>query len=277
MSSATPGADRATVKWARNDGDCATPVESYTVTDHPSGNLTMVPNTLDASGIPTIGVVILLDKGVHSFTVVANNAVGPSAAANTNTVTVGGPGKPSRPTASPSNAAAVLEWRKPANGQSPITGFRVTPRKNGVAGPSTTFAATALSGTVHGLQNAHVYTFTVQAVNAYGPGPSSPASNPVTVGVPLAPVNLHATPAGTGSIKVAFSESGRSNGAAITKFAATCTATGGATKTVTRAGASTAAITVSGVTTSRVYRCRVRATNSRGTGVWSKPSNLVRT
>jgi hypothetical protein len=63
------------------------------------------------------------------------------------------------------------------------------------------------------------------------------------------------------------------NGAPITSYNASCTSTnGGATKSQT--GASSP-ITVSALTAGKTYRCKVTATNSRGTGPPSQPGAAV--
>jgi extracellular elastinolytic metalloproteinase len=63
------------------------------------------------------------------------------------------------------------------------------------------------------------------------------------------------------------------NGAPITSYSVTCASTnGGVTKTTMGAASP---ITVTGLTVGKTYRCRVNATNSRGTGPFSNVSAAI--
>jgi hypothetical protein len=75
------------------------------------------------------------------------------------------------------DGAATVSWTAPASdGGSPITSYTVS----GSPGGSAIVAGSSTSATVTGLTNGTPYTFTVQATNAIGPGPSSSPSNAVT-------------------------------------------------------------------------------------------------
>jgi hypothetical protein len=172
----------------------------------------------------------------------------------------------------PGNGSAIVSWRAPtSNGGSAITGYLVTPYLGSVARPVRTFNSTKTTATVTGLQNGKVYRFEVAARNAIGTGAWSPKSGPVTVGAPGKPGNVTAK-AVSGSLRVTFTKPA-SNGAAIKSYTATCASSnGGTTKSKTRPGSP---VSVTGVTHGRTYRCRVVATNSRGTGPRSLPSGAV--
>jgi Domain of unknown function (DUF1929)/Fibronectin type III domain len=92
------------------------------------------------------------------------------------------PAAPSAVAATAQNGSASLTWNAPANGNSPITSYTITPYIGSTAQAPTTITGTppAPSATVTGLQNGTTYTFTVTATNAIGAGPSSEASNSVT-------------------------------------------------------------------------------------------------
>lgn len=80
------------------------------------------------------------------------------------------------PTATAGVLSADVSFVPPAfDGNSPITGYRVTATPGGIT-------ATGVGSpiTVPGLTAATPYTFTVAAQNAAGFGPESPASNSVT-------------------------------------------------------------------------------------------------
>jgi hypothetical protein len=121
------------------------------------------------------------------------------------------PGAPGRPMAKAGDATVTVTWTAPAsNGGSAITGYTLIPYRNGVRQAPITLNGTALSATVTALTNGASYTFTVQARNAIGVGPASPASAAV---IPRAPVSLSITSAPS-----------------ITSYGATVTVTGKVTK-----------------------------------------------
>ena len=78
------------------------------------------------------------------------------------------------------------------DGDSPITGYTVTPYVGATAQTSVSAGASATSATVTGLTNGTAYTFKVTATNAVGTSPASGASNAVT---PQATIFDFGTPA----------------------------------------------------------------------------------
>jgi hypothetical protein len=96
-------------------------------------------------------------------------------------VIVGAPGAPAIGSAVAGNTEATVSWTAPAsNGDSPITGYEVTPYVGYIEHPSTTFNSTATTQTVTGLTNGKTYRFRVRAINSAGTGRYSTVTNPVT-------------------------------------------------------------------------------------------------
>jgi hypothetical protein len=190
------------------------------------------------------------------------------------------PGAPTAVKASPGSASAVVSYAKPAStGHTTLTGYVVTPFKGTVAQPAQTFNNTALSQTVTGLTNATAYTFKVAAKNSVGTGAQSVASAAIVVGAPKAPTGVKAasgsTTTTTGPITVTYT-AGANNGAAISKFTATCTSSNsGVTRSAVRTASTAGPITVTGATTAKLYTCTVTATNARGTSPKSAASGAI--
>jgi hypothetical protein len=186
------------------------------------------------------------------------------------------PGAPTGVAGQPGSAAATVSWLAPANhGVSPITGYTVTPFLGTVAQAAHVFNTPATTETITGLTNAKAYTFKVKATNAAGSSALSVASGAVTVGAPKSPVGTVAksasTTAATGTINVTYA-AGANNGAAITKYTASCiSSNGGVAKTGIHAAATAGTIAVAGTSTGKTYTCKVNATNSRG----SSPPSLA--
>ncbi len=159
---ATPGKGQATVSFKLPE-DSTVPVTSCTVTSNPGGI------SVTDSGSP-ITISGLANGTAYTFTVKATNAVGtgpessPSKAVTPATV----PGAPTGVTAKAGNANATVSFTTPASdGGSPITSYIVTSSPGGItaSGPRSPI-------TVKGLANGTPYTFTVQATNKIGTGPS---------------------------------------------------------------------------------------------------------
>jgi Fibronectin type III domain len=88
----------------------------------------------------------------------------------------GPPGAPGAPMALAGEASATTDWSAPSGA---VSSYTVTASPGGA---SATVGGTTLSAIVSGLSDGTSYTFNVTASNAFGPGPSSAASNAVVVG-----------------------------------------------------------------------------------------------
>ncbi|MFC8849789.1 MULTISPECIES: fibronectin type III domain-containing protein [unclassified Micromonospora] len=98
------------------------------------------------------------------------------------------PAAPAKPTAARKGSRAVVTWKAPADHGSKLTGYVVTPYRDGKAQKARTFDAAKTSRQVTGLRAGGTYTFTVAARNAAGTGPASPRSRPARpLALPSAP------------------------------------------------------------------------------------------
>jgi hypothetical protein len=109
---------------------------------------------------------------VNTATWTATNGVNSDDAEAQATVNiVDGPTAPAPATATAFEAAARLTWTTPSStGGQVITGYRITPYDNNVAGTPITTAAAARSYDFPTLANGHSYTFKVAAITSAGDG-----------------------------------------------------------------------------------------------------------
>ncbi|MFI7056684.1 putative Ig domain-containing protein [Streptosporangium canum] len=186
---------------------------------------------------------------------------------------VASPGAPTAPTAVAGVTSATVSWTAPASNSGTITGYIVTPYRNGVAQTPVTFNASATSRTLTGLTADVPYTFTVAAVNAIGTGSASPASNPVVpYNVPGRPVITAAT-AGTSAATLTWTAPA-SNGSAVTGYVVTPYINGVAQPAQTFTSTATTQI-VTGLTPGTAYTFTVTAVNAAGPGQPSEPSTTA--
>jgi hypothetical protein len=174
------GRTSANVTWsAPSTGGAPT---SYKVTPY-IGTTAQTPVTVNAPA--TAKTITGLTTGTtYTFTVQAGNPTGSGpASAPSNAVTPSVPVVPTAPSdvsARPATRSALVSWSVPSSdGDSAITGYRVTPYIGSSAQTPVTVSASSTSTTVTGLTNGTSYTFKVQATNAVGTGPASAASRAV--------------------------------------------------------------------------------------------------
>ena len=160
--------------------------------------------------------------------------------------------------------SATVSFTPAADNGSAVTGYTVTSAPDGITG-----TCGASPCTVTGLTNGTSYTFTVTATNAYGTGPASAASAPVTPAtVPGVPGIVAAT-RGDRAASVSFTAPASDGGAAITGYTVT-SAPDGITGTC---GASPC--TVTGLTNGTSYTFTVHASNAVGDGPESDATAAV--
>jgi hypothetical protein len=193
VTAAAGGQTSADVSWSPPAS--GGPVTSYRVTPY-VGSTAQTPKTVSGSSTST-SVGGLTTGTTYRFTVRALNANGAGAeSALSNAVTPQGAVAPSAPTgvaAQPATQSARVTWATPASdGDSPITGYTVTPYIGEAAQTPVDVGPSANSTTITGLTNATAYTFRIRATNAIGTGA---ASNPTAAVTPRATIFDFATPA----------------------------------------------------------------------------------
>ena len=195
VSAVAGGKTSANVTWSAPATGGA--VTSYKITPY-VGSTAQTPTTINGSPPATAATITGLTTGTtYTFTVQAINPTGAGpVSAQSNSVTPLTAVAPSVPTGVAAQAAssqAKVIWTTPqADGDSPITGYTVTPYIGATAQTPVSAGASATSATVGGLTNGTVYTFKVTATNAVGTSPASAASNAVT---PQATILDFGTPA----------------------------------------------------------------------------------
>jgi Domain of unknown function (DUF4082)/Fibronectin type III domain/Bacterial Ig domain len=201
VTAAEGGTTSADVSWSPPAG--GGPVSSYKVTPYVGGSA-QTPKTVGGSATSTT-VTGLTTGTTYRFTVRAVNANGEGAeSALSNAVTPQAAVAPSAPTAvsaQPATESARVSWTAPgSDGDSPITGYTVTPYIGTTAQTPVQVGAGNTSTVIGGLTNGTSYTFRVRATNAVGTGP---ASDPSGAAIPRATIFDFATPsvpdAGDGS------------------------------------------------------------------------------
>jgi N,N-dimethylformamidase beta subunit-like protein/uncharacterized protein DUF4082/fibronectin type III domain protein len=183
VTATAAGRTSATVSWsAPSSGG---PVTAYTITPY-VGGAAQTPKTTTGSPPDTSATVTGLTNGTtYTFTVQASNPNGAgtmSAQSGPVTpLTAVPPGAPTAVSAQAAGQSARVTWTAPAaDGDSPITGYTVTPYAGADAQAPVQAGASATSATVTGLTNGTAYTFKVTATNGAGTGAPSAASNEVT-------------------------------------------------------------------------------------------------
>lgn len=159
-----------TVTWEHPASNGGTPVTGYVVRTY-AGN-TVVSTSAPVDNDQTSFTVTGLTNGkAYSFDVRAVNGAGTSVASARSAVATPAtvPARPTFGASTAGNASVTLRWNAPANGGSPITGYRID-QYTGASGTVSkpTSVGDVTSHLVTGLTNGSSYSFTVTAINAKG-------------------------------------------------------------------------------------------------------------
>ncbi|MEP7089988.1 MAG: peroxidase family protein [Nocardioidaceae bacterium] len=271
----TPADCAATAPKNCDTATFAGPLSQYTITANADGSLKVVDTTSPA---PAPGVVATGD-GTDTLRNMEQLKF------SDQTVRIAAPTAPLIGTATAGNAQATVAWQAPSAVADGVTSFQIvaTPSTVDATHPVVTrtgIARTALSGIVTGLVNGTTYTLQVRAVNQFGAGGLSVASNPVVpaapvVTAPAAPTNVVGV-AGNAQVSLSWT-AGSNGGSAITSSTiqvrnnATGVQVGGL---ITVTGTGTTRV-VTGLTNGTAYNFRVRSTNAIGTSAFSTASAPV--
>jgi len=175
------------------------------------------------------------------------------------------PGAPTNVVASASPGTARVEWTPPlSDGGAAISGYIVTPYKEGVAQPARVFKSKKLFRRITGLTNNGSYTFRVAATNANGTGLLSAPSMPITVGSrkpPTAPTSVATVP-GNGQVVLTWAAPSDYGSASVTRYLVT-PYVGGVAGPIRTYDARTSQV-VTELTNGRTYRFTVIAENAAG-------------
>ncbi|NUR05768.1 MAG: choice-of-anchor D domain-containing protein [Nocardioidaceae bacterium] len=195
IGAVTRGNASATVNWTAPASDGGSAITGYSVRVVDAATNAQVGVLRPAGAAATSLVVTGLTNGTsYRFQVRADNAIGSGAfsalsAAVTPATTPGAPVIGNAANGANGGAiTATARWTPPAsNGGSAITGYVVRALRMSGAGAGATVLGTTVSATQPAgartlsmtLPQTGTYRFTVQAVNAVGPGPQSARSNAV--------------------------------------------------------------------------------------------------
>lgn len=261
------------VEWNVSTGS-KYPVTSYTATAS-NGN-TCTSST--ENGCTITG----LTNGVnYTATVTATNAVGTTApSAVTSAVLAGSPRAPTAPVVAVAGpGSANVTFTQAGNNGFAISWYTLTAHDLSNPGsPSDGFQWTSPVSPLYipNLQAGHTYNFTITGTNVNGEGPSSPASNTVTMpDVPGAPTGLVAT-ALTTSASVSFTAPS-DNGSAITFYTITADDIShpGSPTDGKIWGNNVSPVPMPGLQAGHTYTFTISAANAVGSGPESAPSNSV--
>jgi hypothetical protein len=260
----------ATVAFTAPANTGGSTITGYTVTATPGG----ATATCSASPCTVTG---LTNGTAYTFTVHATNSVGsgPESSASTSVTPATLPDAPTIGAVTGGNGAITVNWSAPGNtGGDPVTGYVITPYLNGVAQTPVSSTGTGTADTVTGLTNGTAYTFTVEAVTAFGTGAESAQSTTaVPATLPDAPT-IGAVTGGNGAITVNWSAPGNTGGDPVTGYVITPYLNGVAQTPVSSTGTGTAD-TVTGLTNGTAYTFTVEAVTAFGTGAESAQSTTV--
>ncbi|MET8091253.1 fibronectin type III domain-containing protein, partial [Micromonospora sp. NPDC005220] len=184
------------------------------------------------------------------------------------------PSAPATPKAARKGTKAVVTWKAPKANGSPLTGYVVTPYRNGKKAKATSVAAGKTSATVKLPSATGTWTFTVAARNAAGTGPASKRSAPPRLlALPSAPT-IRAVTADVNTAVVSWSPPVSDGGSPITNYII-FPYIGAVKQPSQTVPAAPLTATVGGLTAGLTYTFTIAALTGQGLGPESAPSHPV--
>ena len=268
VTSAVAGNGQAQISFTPPVSDGGSNIINYRVLSDPRTN--------DGSGEGSTSPITYtgLNNGTtYTFTVVAENVVGPSEPSEpTNSVTPNNvlPPTPNKLKAIAGDGQVTLSFVIPPSVDSIITGFKVY-ANDGTTEANIIVNDGAVRSIVYpGLTNGTAYTFYIKAFNTLGESFPSTVTVPVIpCGVPEAPTNLVVI-LENGSARIAFTPSANTDGCGNTVYSIISNPDSGTTSIA----GETSPLVVSGLTPGTSYTFTVTAQNNSGT-VFSAPSSTI--
>ena len=248
----------------------AGPRSNYTVTPSVDGTV-----TVNQTGANVVGQKI--SDGIDTLRNVEQ------AKFSDTTIAISPPKAPTNVSAVASRGAAatgsaVVSWTAPVGvATAAISQYQVLVSTGGAVVRTVSVSggtAATKSTTVTNLTNGLAYTFQVRAVNAFGTGPLSVASAPVTPAGPPGTVAAPTAIRGNTAAALSWSAPVNNGGDPVTGYSVQVRTGTTVVRTDVLSGTGTST-TVTGLTNGVAYNFRVAATNSLGTGAFSASSNTV--
>lgn len=250
----------------------ASPITSFTVVVRDGATVVQTITGIPATATSRT-VTGLVNGTTVTLSVSAVTALGNGPEGTSNAVTPRGlPGAPTGVVATAGNAQATVTWVAPASdGGSAITGYTVVVRRGTTLVSTSTVAANLRTFTATGLTNGSAHTFTVNAVNAFGPS-TAVTSNTVTPigGVPGAPRTVTATATSgattTGAATISWLAPLPNGSAPITSYTVVIRVGANVVRTVTGIAPTATSSTQTGLSNGTTYTLSVNAVNAAGSG-----------
>jgi len=248
--------------------DNGNPITSFTATCTSSNG-----GTSGSAVGPTAMITVTGLTNARSYRCTARAANGfgngPPSAPSAQVTPATVPDPPKIGVADAGDGAASVNFTPQASNGAAITSYGATCASSD-GGTGGTATGTKSPVTVGGLDNGHLYSCSVKAVNAVGPSLASADSPSFVAGEPVRPrivtIVSGSTNGATGPLSISLAP-GADNGDPISSYRVTCRpVTSGATRT---AAASSSSLVVGGLDTGKAYNCSAAATNGRGTSAES--------
>ncbi|WP_243226804.1 fibronectin type III domain-containing protein [Microbacterium sp. CIAB417] len=272
-----PTTTEATVTWTA-PANGGSPITGYEIVLYEAGEDNPL-RTIPVGAVTTQKIGGLEPGTGYEVTVAARNVLGTGAASartpfGTKALTVPGAPTDVKVTATTPDSLA-LSWTAPTDdGNSPITGFRVTVKPAGGDPFSKIAAANATGIVIDELDADTLYELTVRAVNAVGEGAPTIISGrtdvqPPVITVPSAPAGLRTTSVTSTTATIVWNAPEDDGGSPVTSYLVTVTVGDRPADAAVVVDGRTALI--ADLDPSTAYAVTVKAVNEAGTSAASEP------